>query len=106
MEILLEQTLLSAYTNISRGLFEKHKLIYSFMLCVEILRQREFINEAEWNFFLRGAAGLEKVPMSGLDCDAILNGGHKPVAEGCTFGSLTHCLLGTRRSSNNLALSQ
>ncbi|XP_054978204.1 dynein axonemal heavy chain 6 [Sorex araneus] len=60
MKILLEQTLLSAYTNISRGLFEKHKLIYSFMLCVEIMRQQERLNDAEWNFFLRGAAGLEK----------------------------------------------
>lgn len=61
MEILLEQTLLTAYVNVSRGLFEQHKLIYSFMLCVEIMRQQESLTDAEWNFFLRGAAGLEKV---------------------------------------------
>ncbi|XP_060043693.1 dynein axonemal heavy chain 6 [Erinaceus europaeus] len=60
LEILLEQTLLTAYMNISRGLFEQHKLIYSFMLCVEIMRQKGSITEAEWNFFLRGSAGLEK----------------------------------------------
>ncbi|XP_069482525.1 dynein axonemal heavy chain 6 [Ambystoma mexicanum] len=57
---LLRQTLLTAYTNISRGLFEKHKLIYSFMLCVDIMRQKQEITEPEWNFFLRGAAGMDK----------------------------------------------
>ncbi|XP_039708452.1 dynein axonemal heavy chain 6 [Pteropus medius] len=60
MEILLEQTLLTAYVNVSRGLFEQHKLIYSFMLCVEIMRQQGNLTDAEWNFFLRGPAGLEK----------------------------------------------
>ncbi|CAK7297493.1 Dynein axonemal heavy chain 6 [Vulpes lagopus] len=60
LEILLEQTLLTAYVNVSRGLFEQHKLIYSFMLCVEIMRQQESLTDAEWNFFLRGSAGLEK----------------------------------------------
>uniref|UniRef100_A0A6I8NCS1 Dynein axonemal heavy chain 6 n=1 Tax=Ornithorhynchus anatinus TaxID=9258 RepID=A0A6I8NCS1_ORNAN len=60
--ILLDQTLLTAYVNVSRGLFEQHKLIYSFMLCVEIMRQKEELTEKEWNFFLRGAAGLDKVP--------------------------------------------
>ncbi|XP_010633543.1 dynein heavy chain 6, axonemal [Fukomys damarensis] len=60
LEILLEQTLLNAYVNISRGLFEQHKLIYSFMLCVDIMRQQGSLTEAEWNFFLRGSAGMEK----------------------------------------------
>uniref|UniRef100_A0A286XH43 Dynein axonemal heavy chain 6 n=1 Tax=Cavia porcellus TaxID=10141 RepID=A0A286XH43_CAVPO len=60
LQILLEQTLLNAYVNISRGLFEQHKLIYSFMLCVEIMRQQGSLTEAEWNFFLRGSAGMEK----------------------------------------------
>eukprot|EP00071_Canis_lupus_P026518 XP_022260075.1 dynein heavy chain 6, axonemal [Canis lupus familiaris] len=60
LEILLEQTLLTAYVNVSRGLFEQHKLIYSFLLCVEIMRQQESLTDAEWNFFLRGSAGLEK----------------------------------------------
>ncbi|XP_072261492.1 dynein axonemal heavy chain 6 [Pyxicephalus adspersus] len=57
---LLKQTLFSSYTNVSRGLFEQHKLIYSFMLCIEIMRQKGEITESEWNFFLRGAAGLDK----------------------------------------------
>ena len=44
-----------------RGLFEQHKVVFSFMMCAEILRQREEISDAEWNFFLRGSGGLEKV---------------------------------------------
>ncbi|XP_061490002.1 dynein axonemal heavy chain 6 isoform X2 [Rhineura floridana] len=60
LAILLSQTLYATYTNVSRGLFEQHKLIYSFMLCIEIMRQKEELTDIEWNFFLRGAAGLDK----------------------------------------------
>ncbi|XP_051785909.1 dynein axonemal heavy chain 6 [Erpetoichthys calabaricus] len=60
LKTLLEQTLLTMYTNISRGLFEQHKIIYSFMLCIEVMRQKGKISDAEWNYFLRGAAGVER----------------------------------------------
>ena len=61
LQILLDQILLNSYNNVSRGLFEQHKLIYSFMLCVEVMKQQGEISEDEWQFFLRGAASLEKV---------------------------------------------
>ncbi|XP_044299896.1 dynein axonemal heavy chain 6 isoform X2 [Varanus komodoensis] len=60
LAILLSQTLYATYTNVSRGLFEQHKLIFSFMLCIEIMRQKEELTDVEWNFFLRGTAGLDK----------------------------------------------
>ncbi|TKS69211.1 Dynein heavy chain 6, axonemal [Collichthys lucidus] len=60
LQILLDQILLNSYINVSRGLFEQHKLIYSFMLCVEVMRQRGEISDAEWQHFLRGAASLKK----------------------------------------------
>lgn len=44
-----------------RGLFEKDKLVFSFMLCGEIMRQRGDISDSEWNFFLRGSGSLDKV---------------------------------------------
>ena len=44
-----------------RGLFEKDKLVFSFMLCGEIMRQRGDISDNEWNFFLRGSGSLDKV---------------------------------------------
>ncbi|KAI8619311.1 dynein heavy chain and region D6 of dynein motor-domain-containing protein [Chytriomyces sp. MP71] len=55
IRILCKNTTYSIFTNVSRGLFETHKLIYSFMICIAILRQRESIVESEWNFFIRGS---------------------------------------------------
>ncbi|KAG7486149.1 dynein heavy chain 6, axonemal [Solea senegalensis] len=60
LQILLDQILLNSYINVSRGLFEQHKLIYSFMLCVEIMKQRGEISDAEWQHFLRGGATLQQ----------------------------------------------
>ncbi|OXA50744.1 Dynein heavy chain 6, axonemal [Folsomia candida] len=59
LKILRRETTLATYTNISRGLFEKDKLIFSFMLCCDVLKSKDVIAEAEWGFFLRGAAGVE-----------------------------------------------
>jgi len=54
LEFLRGETSLATYTNISRGLFEKDKLIFSFMLCADILKSKDAIKEAEWSFFIRG----------------------------------------------------
>ena len=35
--------------------------MFSFMLCADIMRQAGKISDVEWSFFLRGAAGVEKV---------------------------------------------
>ena len=58
LEILLRQTTIAVYTNVSRGLFEKDKLVFSFMLCAEILKLNGKINNNEWIYFLRGAPGM------------------------------------------------
>ena len=60
LQILLKASTETIYTNVARGLFEQHKLIFSFMLCVDILREEGTITNAEWNYFLRGAAGVDK----------------------------------------------
>ncbi|KAG7255732.1 hypothetical protein CRUP_020739, partial [Coryphaenoides rupestris] len=60
LQTLLDQTLLASYANVSRGLFERHKAIYSFLLCVEIMRQRGEVSEAEWQHFLRGVPPQDK----------------------------------------------
>ena len=41
-------------------MFEKDKLVFSFMLCAEIMKAAGDINLDEWNFFLRGAGMVEK----------------------------------------------
>nr|CAB3238690.1 dynein heavy chain 6, axonemal-like [Phallusia mammillata] len=60
LKTLLEETTFAIYRNVARGLFERHKLIFSFMVCVDIMRQKMLIKDAEWNYFLRGAAGIDK----------------------------------------------
>ena len=43
------------YFNVCRGLFESHKLIYSFLIATSIQRNQGLITEVEWNIYLRGA---------------------------------------------------
>ena len=37
-----------------RGLFERHKLLFSFHMCAKILEAASKLNVDEYNFFLRG----------------------------------------------------
>jgi dynein heavy chain len=46
------------YTNISRGLFERDKLIFSFLITTSIMRERSDIDMVAWSLLLRGAAPL------------------------------------------------
>jgi len=43
------------YYSICRGLFEKDKLLYSFLNASSILRRSKEVDIDEWNFFLRGS---------------------------------------------------
>nr|CAD7588833.1 unnamed protein product [Timema genevievae] len=54
LSTLIQEITLSMYTNVSRGLFERHKLVFSFMVCANILKHSGDIKEAQWNFLLRG----------------------------------------------------
>lgn len=45
----------SFYLSICRGLFEKDKLLYSFLNATSVLRRNGDIDIDEWNFFLRGS---------------------------------------------------
>eukprot|EP00948_MAST-09A_sp_MAST-9A-sp1_P000520 g520.t1 len=43
------------FLNICRGLFEKDKLMFSFLITISILKNRGDMSEAEWSLLLRGA---------------------------------------------------
>ncbi|XP_075229380.1 dynein heavy chain at 16F [Lycorma delicatula] len=57
LKILLDQITVAVYTNVSRGLFERHKLVFSFMLCASIYKESGDITEAQWAFLIRGPRG-------------------------------------------------
>jgi dynein heavy chain len=62
IKILLDDITSFMYRNICRGLFEDHKMIFSFLVCASILRLEKHakflgrvpIDMKEWIFFLRG----------------------------------------------------
>lgn len=54
IEILIDRISKILYTNISRGLFEKDKIIYSFLIATSIRRKALVLEETCWNIFLRG----------------------------------------------------
>ncbi|XP_051777061.1 dynein axonemal heavy chain 1 [Erpetoichthys calabaricus] len=44
----------SLYSNVCRSLFEKHKLMFAFLLCVRILMNEGKIDMGEWRYLLSG----------------------------------------------------
>jgi dynein heavy chain len=54
IDTLCTDTTYNIFSNVSRGLFEQHKMIYAFMICCGVLKEAEYITEHEWNFYLRG----------------------------------------------------
>ncbi|KAI3387241.1 hypothetical protein SNEBB_002654 [Seison nebaliae] len=55
---LQEHFTASIYTNVCRSLFEKHKLIFSFIMCSNILMAENEIDKDEFRFLLTGGVGV------------------------------------------------
>lgn len=61
LDILHREITLSVYRNVSRGLFEQHKLVFSFLLNMAIYLHAGKVPHDHWNFVLRGPAGTKVV---------------------------------------------
>ena len=59
LEILMKYMTELIYSNVSRGLFERHKLIFSVIICIQILRERGTVSTAEWMLLLKGGGLIE-----------------------------------------------
>lgn len=59
--VLLSKITVCIYQNVSRGLFERHKIIFSFMLNVAIYLDAGIISYSQWNYLLRGSEQMKNV---------------------------------------------
>lgn len=60
LPIMIDDITKAVHINVSRGLFERHKMVFSFLLSVNINLQMGKITPAQWNFLLRGPLGTSK----------------------------------------------
>lgn len=59
---IIEYFTFSLYSNVCRSLFEKHKLMFAFLLCARILMNRKEIDMVEWRFLLSGGMPAKDLP--------------------------------------------
>ncbi|XP_066527086.1 dynein axonemal heavy chain 1 [Hoplias malabaricus] len=52
----------SLYSNVCRSLFEKHKLMFAFLLCARIMMNDNKIDMAEWQYILSGGTVQQQLP--------------------------------------------
>ncbi|CDS41066.1 dynein heavy chain [Echinococcus multilocularis] len=50
----------AVYRYTCRGLFERHKLLFSFQICIKIMEEMSKLNLEEYMFFLRGGIVLDR----------------------------------------------
>ena len=67
LNTLLSEVLRCTFTNICRALFERHKVLFAFMMSIGVLRKCGEVTPAEWQFFLKLALPLDDLPAAPAD---------------------------------------
>jgi dynein heavy chain len=67
IEILNDTFRYTLYCNICRSLFEKHKTLFSFLLCIRVLLAEEDAEQNDYRFLLTGGVSLEDPPPKPAD---------------------------------------
>jgi dynein heavy chain len=63
VQTIIDYSTVTIYANVCRGLFERHKILYSSLLCFMILKQRGEIADDEWSLAIRGSGAMERENM-------------------------------------------
>lgn len=58
LQSLIDLITYRTYCSVSRGLFSRHQIFYSFILVTSIMRNEGTLPEEEWNLFVRGPSKL------------------------------------------------
>lgn len=97
LERLLAAQIYAFYLNISRGLFERHNLIFSFMLTIATEKQDKRVTDLELQYLLRGLSGNAKANKPKLQnlkmSDSVWNCCSYLQEEFYSFKGLSHDLL-------------
>ncbi|AWP03287.1 putative dynein heavy chain 1 axonemal [Scophthalmus maximus] len=51
----------SLYSNVCRSLFEKHKLMFAFLVCTRIMMNKNKIDMGEWRYLLSGGMPVQEM---------------------------------------------
>lgn len=62
----------AVYENVCYGLFEHHKLLLSFQICIQILISEKKINTDEFEFLLNGGVELKRKQLVTTQCPGTL----------------------------------
>ncbi|KAM3621055.1 uncharacterized protein V6R79_005381 [Siganus canaliculatus] len=69
---LIDYHTYAVYKSVSRGLFDVHKLLFSFQMCVKILEAAGKLDMDEYNFFIRGGLVRDRQRQTDNPCSSWL----------------------------------